>query len=54
MYLQSKHRVQTRHFDRNRPYLLHLFSVTVKTVFLGILAGFLPAFLTVWGEEADR
>lgn len=52
MYLQSKHRVQTRYFDRNRPYSLHLFGMAIETVFLSILTGFLSALLAVWWLQA--
>ena len=53
MYLRSKHRVQTRYFDRISTRNATLFRLAVETVLFGILACFSSALLTVRRLQTD-
>ena len=53
MYLRSKHRVQTRYFDRISTRNATLFRLTGETVLPGILACLSPAFLAVRWLQTD-
>lgn len=51
--LRSEHRVQTRHSDRKSALIATLLGLATETISPGVLTGFLPAFLAVWGLQAD-
>ena len=51
--LRSEHRVQTRHSDRKSAFIATLLGLATETISPGVLTGFLPAFLAVWGLQAD-
>ena len=51
--LRSEHRVQTRHSDRKSTLIVTLLGLATETISPGVLTGFLPAFLAVWGLQAD-
>ena len=51
--LRSKHRMQTRHFDRISTLNATLFRLAVETVLFGVLACFSSAFLAVRRLQTD-
>ena len=51
--MRSKHRMQTRHFDRISTLNATLFRLTGETVLLGVLACFSSAFLAVRRLQTD-
>ena len=53
MYLRSKHRIQTRHFDRISTLNAPLIRLTGETVLLGVLTCFSSAFLAVRWLQTD-
>ncbi len=46
--LRSEHRVQTRCSDRKSTLNATSLCLAVEAILSGVLAGFLPAFLTIW------
>lgn len=50
---RSKHRVQTRCFDRISTRNATLFRLAVETVLLGVITCLSPAFLAVWWLQTD-
>ena len=45
--------MQTRHSDRKSTLIATLLCLAAETIFPGVLAGFLPAFLAVRRLQAD-